>query len=133
MSGYLPYALLTALFLVGIYCMVTKKNLLKIVIGLAIAECAVNLFLVALAYNKFGVSVTGADGKEVVKSGVAPIETAGMRAKEALAMVDPLPQALVLTAIVVGLGTLALAVAICLRLYDRYRTFDITEIKRLRG
>jgi len=39
----------------------------------------------------------------------------------------------VLTAIVVGLSTLALAVAICLRLYDRYRTFDITEIKRLRG
>ncbi len=135
MSGYLPYALLTAMFLLGIYCMVAKKNLIKIVVGLAIAEAAVNLFLVTLAYNwplaRLGAEAVGK--QKLPEAGVAPVETVGMEAREALAMVDPLPQALVLTAIVVGLSTLALAVAICLRLYDRYRTFDITEIKRLRG
>jgi multicomponent Na+:H+ antiporter subunit C len=47
--------------------------------------------------------------------------------------VDPLPQALVLTSIVIGLGVLALMVALCVRLYERYGTFDITEIRRLRG
>jgi len=47
--------------------------------------------------------------------------------------VDPLPQALVLTSIVIGLGVLALMVAICLRLYEKYKTFDMSEINRLRG
>ena len=92
------------------------------ILGLVIAESAVNLFLVTLAYRMPQKGV-----------GQAPIETAGTKAADVFAMVDPLPQALVLTSIVIGLSTLALAVAICLRLYDRYRTYDITEIKRLRG
>ena len=47
--------------------------------------------------------------------------------------VDPLPQALVLTAIVISLGSLALIVSICIRTYEKYGTFDITEIRRLKG
>ena len=47
--------------------------------------------------------------------------------------VDPLPQALVLTSIVIGLGVLALMVALSIRLYERYGTFDVTMIRRLRG
>jgi multicomponent Na+:H+ antiporter subunit C len=125
---YLPYILLTALFLVGVYCAVTKKNLIKIVVGLAISEVAVNLFLVTLGYNSHAANVGGR-----TISGLAPIETATTSPQEVLAFCDPLPQALVLTSVVIGLSTLALAVAICIRLYDRYRTYDITEIRRLRG
>ena len=131
-GSYLPYVLITAIFLVGVYCVVSKKNLVKIIIGLAIAELAVNLFLVMLGYNSARITV-GEGTAERVVSGLAPIETAGMNPLEALAFVDPLPQALVLNSIVISLSTLALAVAICVRLYDRYRTYDITEIKRLRG
>ena len=47
--------------------------------------------------------------------------------------VDPLPQALVLTSIVISLGVLALMAAICIRLYERYGTFDINEMRRLKG
>jgi multicomponent Na+:H+ antiporter subunit C len=47
--------------------------------------------------------------------------------------VDPLPQALVLTAIVISLGSLALMISICIRTYERYGTFDITKIRRLKG
>jgi multicomponent Na+:H+ antiporter subunit C len=47
--------------------------------------------------------------------------------------VDPLPQALILTSIVIGLGVTALMVAITVRLYEKYKTFDIEEIRRLRG
>jgi multicomponent Na+:H+ antiporter subunit C len=47
--------------------------------------------------------------------------------------VDPIPQALVLTAIVIALGTTALMLTIILRIYNRYKTFDIAEIKKLRG
>ncbi|MCM8757319.1 MAG: NADH-quinone oxidoreductase subunit K [Candidatus Omnitrophica bacterium] len=46
---------------------------------------------------------------------------------------DPVPQALVLTSIVIGLGILSLMVAIAIRLYERYGTFDVTEMKRLKG
>jgi multisubunit Na+/H+ antiporter MnhC subunit len=47
--------------------------------------------------------------------------------------VDPVPQALVLTAIVIGLATTALMLALAMRIYEKYRTFDITEIRRLKG
>jgi multicomponent Na+:H+ antiporter subunit C len=120
--AHLPYLLATAVFLVGVYCVVAKKSLVKIVIGLTIAEIAVNLFLVMLGYN----SVAN-------RPGAAPIETPGMTAADSLAFVDPVPQALVITSVVVGLSTLVLAVAICIRLYDRYGTYDVTEIKRLHG
>jgi multicomponent Na+:H+ antiporter subunit C len=47
--------------------------------------------------------------------------------------VDPLPQALVLTSIVIGLGVLALMVALSMRIHERYGTFDIRKIKKLKG
>jgi len=47
--------------------------------------------------------------------------------------VDPVPQALVLTAIVIGLSTTALMLSLALRLYEKYKTFDISEIRRLKG
>ena len=108
------YFLCFLLFLIGLYCIVTKKNLLKIVIGLAIVEYAVNLFIVIVGYKS---------------AGHAPIIERGVE----WIYVDPLPQALVLTAIVIGLAVLALLVSICIRLYERYGTFDITEIKKLKG
>ncbi|MFC1510984.1 sodium:proton antiporter [Candidatus Margulisiibacteriota bacterium] len=111
----LIYLSCIVLFLVGIYCIAVKRNLIKIIIGIGIMEYAVNLFLVVLGYR------TG---------GLPPIIQAGV--KDQL-FVDPLPQALVLTAIVIGLATTALMVAIALRIYDRYGTFDITKIRKLRG
>jgi len=47
--------------------------------------------------------------------------------------VDPLPQALVITAIVISLGSIALMVTIAIRIYEKYGTYDIAEIRRLRG
>lgn len=102
-------------FLIGLYCVVIKKHLLKIVMGILIMEYAVNFFLVLLGYRM---------------GGIAPIVTEGI--KEAK-FVDPLPQAMVLTAIVISISTLAFIVAICMRIYQRYHTFDITEIRKLKG
>ena len=113
------YALCFALFVIGLYCALTKKNIVKIVIGLTIMEYAVNLFLVLLGYRK---------------DGAAPIVAEGTRPLEFLARsVDPLPQALVVTSIVIGLGVTTLAIALCIRLYEKYGTFDISEIRRLKG
>jgi len=109
------YILCLVLFSVGLYCILRKRNLIKIIIGLIISEYAVNLFFVLLGYRM---------------EGRAPIYSPDM---EVANMVDPIPQALVLTAIVIGLAVTALVVAIAIRIYEKYGTFDITEIKKLKG
>ncbi|HIE41176.1 MAG TPA: cation:proton antiporter [Candidatus Aenigmarchaeota archaeon] len=109
------YFLCLILFCVGLYCVLRKRNLIKIIIGLAIIEYAVNLFFILVGYRMHG---------------RAPILD---KNQEITNMVDPLVQAIVLTAIVIGLATTALIVAIAIRIYERYGTFDITKIKKLRG
>ncbi len=115
----MPYALCLLLFMIGLYAVATKRNLIKIVIGFIIMENSINLLLIMLGYRM---------------NARAPIVWANVSAEEfARTTVDPLPQALVLTSIVISLGVTALMVAICLRVYQRYGTFDISEIRRLKG
>jgi len=109
------YLLCIALFLLGIYCILRKRNIIKIIVGVIISEYAVNLMFILVAYRM--------DGR-------SPIFLSG---QEAVNMVDPLPQALVLTSIVIGLASTALLVAIAMRIYEKYKTFDITKIKELNG
>ena len=103
------------LFCIGLYCVLRKRNIIKIIIGLGIIEYAINLFFVLVGYRTHG---------------RAPILAKGQIIKD---MVDPLPQALVLTSIVIGLAVTALLVAIAIRIYEKYGTFDITKIRRLKG
>lgn len=109
------YLLCLVLFCIGLYGVLRKRNLVKIIVSLGIIEYAMNLFFVLLGY-RFG--------------GRAPIDASDQLI---LNMVDPIPQALVLTSIVIGLGVTALVISIAIRIYDRYGTFDITKIKRLKG
>lgn len=109
------YILTILLFLIGLYGVLSKRNVIKIVIGIAIMEYSVNLFLILVGY---------------VRGGTAPIITPG---EEYARFVDPLPQAMVLTAIVIGLATTALLLAIAIRIYRKYGTFDIREINNLKG
>jgi multicomponent Na+:H+ antiporter subunit C len=109
------YLLCLFLFCLGIYCILRKRNIIKIIIGVIISEYAVHLFLILIAYRT--------KGRAPIFAPDAPI----------LNMVDPLPHALVLTAIVIGLATTALLVALAMRIYEKYRTFDITKIRELKG
>ena len=108
-----------ALLGMGIYSLIAKRHIIKKIIGVVIMEYAINLFLILVGYR--------ADG-------IAPIQVPGMTPAELAARaVDPLPQALVLTSIVIGLGTLALMASQAIKLYEKYKTFDMSEINRLRG
>jgi multisubunit Na+/H+ antiporter MnhC subunit len=111
----ITYLMCFALFLVGLYGAITMRNLVKIAISMSIMEFSTFLFFALLGY---------------VEDGVAPIVNPDDPAK---IYVDPLPQALVLTAIVIGLATTALMMAVIIRLYRKYGTFDIREIRNLRG
>ena len=103
------------MFLVGLYGIITRRNLVKIVISLSFMEFSTFLFLALIGYRE---------------GGVAPIVDMADPVKN---YVDPLPQALVLTAIVIGLATTAMLMAVIIRIFRKYKTFDIREIKTLRG
>ena len=120
------YGLCFLLFVIGLYCAIVKKNMVKIAVGILIMEYAVNLFLIMLGYRSGGVAPVAGSGHIDVLGG----QVAASFIKNS---VDPLPQALVLTAIVISLGSLALIISICIRTYEKYGTFDITRIRRLKG
>ena len=120
------YALCFLLFMIGLYCAVVKKNMVKIVIGIMVMEYAVNLFLIMLGYRMGGIAPI--IDKTQLESGTEQLTASFLGS-----CVDPLPQALVLTAIVISLGSLALMISICIRTYGKYGTFDITKIRRLKG
>ena len=120
------YALCFLLFMIGLYCVLVKKNMVKIVIGILIIEYAVNLFLIMLGYRSEGVA-------PIIDESIVDSEAGQIAASFINSSVDPLPQALVLTAIVISLGSLALMISICIRTYEKYGTFDITQIRRLKG
>ena len=111
----IPYVMCFLLFLVGLYGLITQRNLIKIAISMSIMEFSTFLFFALIGY---------------IKGGIAPIVNPAEPDKT---YVDPLPQALVLTAIVIGLATTAMLMAVIIRLYRKYKTFDIREINNLRG
>lgn len=118
-NANLPYILAVLLLGVGIYAIACKKNLIKVIIGIIVIEYAVNLFLLLQGYR--------AGGK-------APILLEGDSVSEfSRHAVDPLPQAMILTSIVIGLGLVALMVALAIRIYEKYGTFDLSKIRKLRG
>jgi multicomponent Na+:H+ antiporter subunit C len=121
----MAYALCFLLFVIGLYCAVVKKNMVKIVIGIMVMEYAVNIFLIMIGYR--------AGGRAPIVAPDDVLSAGGLSGLFVRSCVDPLPQALVLTAIVISLGSLALMISICIRTYERYGTFDITEIRRLKG
>ena len=109
----LPFITVMIIISIGVYAMLYKRNLIKIVIGLDLIESGVNLFLVSLGYRN---------------GGIAPIYTNAPNTN----MVLPTPQALTLTSIVIGVATTAMLLSFCMVIYRNYGTLDTRKIRRLR-
>lgn len=113
------YVLIAILLAIGLYGLFAKRHVVKKILGLVIVEHAINLFLISVGYRE---------------GGTPPILTRGEDpAAFVQGAVDPLPQALVLTSIVIGLGVVMMLVALALRLYERFGTLDTTRMNRLHG
>ncbi len=121
--GIAIYILAFGVLLIGLYAVVAKKNIVKIIVGVLMIDYAVNLLLVLVGYRP---GPTGAGQAPILAPGASAAEMAGTA-------VDPLPQAMVLTSIVIGLGITALMAAMAIRLYEKYGTFDMNDIRKLRG
>ena len=89
------------LFFVGIYGIVMRKNIVKTIMSICIAETAIILFFLSINYNKGAVPPIG----EVVQNPA-----------------DPFVQALMITAIVIGIAVTAFAISLFIGLYHRYGT-----------
>lgn len=106
-----------ALVILGIYCMVAQKNLIKICIGMGLVDYGVNLLIVSVGFNP---------------GGTAPI-FAVSELTHASFFVDPIPQALTLTSIVIGACMTAMTLSLIVKLKEQYGSLDSGEIRRLRG
>jgi multicomponent Na+:H+ antiporter subunit C len=104
--------LIGLIFLVGLWGVLSKHNIIKKIIALSIMNGAIVMFFVHHG-ARFGTTAPILEG--------AP--------SAASAMVDPLPQALMLTAIVVGICIIALGLALVVLLHRRFATLDIRRIE----
>ncbi|ELZ53775.1 MULTISPECIES: cation:proton antiporter subunit C [Halorubrum] len=109
--AYVAFALLLC---IGLYMMIANPNLVKKIIGLNLFQTAIFLLFIASAY---------------VDGGAIPIVPTG--GPDGGLYVSPLPHVLVLTAIVVGVSLTAVALALCIRIYDEYGTLRTDTLREL--
>jgi len=111
------YWIYIVLMMIGFYAMIGKKNLIKKIIGMNIFQTAIILFFVSIASKR---------------GGTLPIiehaHESGGHAVEVAAYLNPLPHVLMLTAIVVMVSTLGVALALGIVIYRRYNTLEEDEI-----
>ena len=107
--GLLNYWIVVVLMMTGFYIVIAHNNLVKKIVGLNIFQVSVFVFYITMAK---------------VKGGAAPILAEGIEIYS-----NPLPHVLILTAIVVGVATTALGLALVVRIHDAYGTIEDDEIE----
>ena len=106
------------LILIGLYGALNNRNIMRIIIAFTVANTGVNLVLVAVGY---------------MSGRTAPILDEAVPVAEAASrIIDPVPQALVLTAIVIGVGVTALMLAFVYKLYESKGSLDISKYTELK-
>ena len=104
------------LMIIGFWGLITRKNMIRMVISIAISETGLQLGMIAIGY---------------LKGRTAPILDSAVT-NAVLQVVDPVPQALVLTAIVIGVAVNALMLAFIIRIYQRKQTLNISDDRLLK-
>lgn len=112
-TTHAPFLIVAALLAIGLYTVMFKKNMIKLIMGITLMENGANLFLVSLAYRS---------------NEVAPIWTSASRE----GMVMPTPHALTLTSIVIGVATTALMLSFVMMIKRHYDSINTEDIRRCR-
>lgn len=105
----IPFIAVALLIMIGLYAVIFKRNLIKIVIGITLIQSGVNLFLITIGYRD---------------KSIAPIHTGNPEGVMSL----PVPQALTLTSIVIGVAVLALMLSLIVHIYRHYGTLDVRKL-----
>ncbi len=102
-----------ALMLIGMWGMLSNKNIIRMIIGFSLIDTGVHMIMVSIGY---------------LSGGTAPIINAAVDRATALQdVVDPVPSALVLTAIVIGLGITAVMLAFAVQIHDKKKSLSIED------
>jgi len=109
--GLYNYWVVIVLMMAGLYIMIARYNLVKKIIGLSLFQTSIFYLYISM-------------GK--IEGATAPILTA-----DGVKYSNPLPHVLILTAIVVGVATMAVALALIVRIYEAYDTIEEDEIKAI--
>lgn len=117
LSTKFNYVAFIILMMIGLYAMIAKNNLVKKIIGMSIFQTAIILFYVSTSY-KTGKSIP------IIPYG----HGADHHAVHAFDFVNPLPHVLMLTAIVVSVATLGVALALAIKVYRQYGTLEEDDI-----
>ncbi len=110
-SGLFNYWIVIVLMMMGFYMVIAQHNLIKKIIGLNVFQVSVFVLYISMAKVKGGTAPILADGIEIYT--------------------NPLPHVLILTAIVVGVATTALGLALTVRIKDAFGTIEDDEIDAL--
>ena len=110
--GLYHYWVFAILLMIGFYAVVAKLNLIKKLIGLSLFQAAVFLLYITMGKVDGGTAPIYSDSADVIFS-------------------NPLPQVLILTAIVVGISTMALALGIVVRIKEEYGSIEEHEIQEI--
>lgn len=110
LAGLYSYWIIVILMMAGLYIMIARFNLVKKIIGLGLFQTSIFYLYISI-------------GK--VSGGTAPI----LSKDQDLVFSNPLPHVLILTAIVVGVATTAVALALIVRIFEEYGTIEEDEIK----
>jgi multicomponent Na+:H+ antiporter subunit C len=113
--SYLPYALAVWIFLVGLYGVVTSRNLIHLAVCLSVVQSSTYVLLLSIGY---------------VNGGTAPIFADVPKGTKA---VDPVVQALTLTDIVVSVTVLSLLLALAIQVQKHLETTDPEDLHAMRG
>ena len=115
--GKLNYWAYIVLMMIGLYAMIAKKNLVKKIIGMSILQTAVILFFISIS-AKIDATIP------IIVHG----HGAQSHAAHAAEYINPLPHVLMLTAIVVAVATLGVALAMVIKIFQQYQTLEEDEI-----
>ncbi len=106
------------LIIIGFWGLLTRRNMIKMVLSISIAETGLQLLMIAIGY---------------IKGRTAPIlNSTLLKLDGVFKVVDPVPQALVLTAIVIGVAVNALMLTFVIRLFQQRKSLDISDYRDLK-
>jgi multicomponent Na+:H+ antiporter subunit C len=117
------YLAAVALFCIGLWAVLTHRNLIKIVMGLSLMESSTYLLLVSMAYRKDGTAPVLLD----------PPEGRTVDSLVSGTVADPVLQNFCLTAIIIGVAVTGVFLAVVVRVAQHYRTLDADDIRAMRG
>ncbi len=119
--GHLNYFIYIVLMMVGMYAMIGKNNLVKKLIGMNIFQWSIILFYVSIGAKSGGTIpiIEGGHGHHGAELAI-----------QAAQYVNPLPHVLMLTAIVVGVGTTGVSLALLLKIYKTYGSLEEDDLIR---